>query len=233
MRNKSQAFTRLELLAVIVALSLLGAFALPLLASTRGDGDRAQCANNLRLVGRAIETWAMEHDGVPPWITYVSRGGTRPDGGFKAGNAWFEFTALSNELATPRILACPADTGVRVASEFSNAGSRGYMNTGMRGLATSYFINMDNLGRVPVMAVTGDRNLRSDGITACAQGVNNADRIDLLSGNPMLWTNAVHGLQGHFLRTDGSVAFTTSAPILANSQVLIDENGSAHLLRAR
>ena len=42
-------------------------------------------------------------------IGYVSRGGTRPDSGFKAGNAWFEFTALSNELVTPRILACPAD----------------------------------------------------------------------------------------------------------------------------
>lgn len=232
--KKTAAFTRLELAATLAVLALLGTLALPLLAATRADSDRGGCFNNLRLVGRAVEMWGGDHDGPPPWITYVSRGGTRPDpGGAKAGSAWFEFTALSNELVTPRILACPADTGVKVASEFSNHGTRGYMGTGQRALATSYTINMDNLGTVPVMAVTGDRNLRTDGITACAQGVSNADRIDLFSGNPVLWTNAVHGLQGHFLRTDGSVVFSGSAPLLADIFRLLDPNGSGHFLRAR
>jgi hypothetical protein len=92
---------------------------------------------------------------------------------------------------------------------------------------------MDNLGQVPWMAVTGDRNLRNDGITSCSQGVNNADRIDLTFGNPTLWTNAVHGVQGHFLRTDGGVALMTSGAILADYPRLIDDNGQVHLLRAR
>jgi len=233
MRHSTRAFTRIEFAALIAVLALLGVLALPLLAATRADSDRAGCFNNLRLLGRGITVWGDDRDGLPPWITYVSRGGTRPDVGVKAGSAWFEFTTLSNELVTPRLLACPADTGVKVASEFSNLGGRGYMATGMRSLATSYFINMDNLGRVPVMAVTGDRNLRTDGITTCAQGVNNADRINFNSGNTTVWTNAVHGLQGHLLRTDGSVALTVSATLIADFQRLLDDNGSAHLLRAR
>lgn len=235
MRHLTRAFTRLELAAVTAALALLGVLALPLLAATRADSERAGCFNNLRLLGRAITLWGEDRDGLPPWITLVSRGGTRPDlNGAKAGAAWFEFTTLSNELVTPRLLACPADTGVKVASEFSNVGGRGYMATGMRSLATSYVVNMDNLGNVPERAVAGDRNLRSDGVTQCAQGVNNADFINLAQGqNPVLWTNAVHGLQGHFVRTDGSVVFSGSALLLANPQRLLDDNGSVHLLRAR
>lgn len=227
------AFTRLELVVVLAVLALLGSLALPLLAGTRANSDRAGCFNNLRLVGRAVALWGDDRDNLPPWITLVSRGGTRPDSGFKTGNAWFEFTTLSNELTTPRLLACPADYGVRVATEFSTQVSRGYMATDMRSLATSYTINMDNLSRDPLMAVAGDRNVRTEGTTTCAQGVNNADRINLSSFNPVLWTNAVHGLQGHVVRTDGSVTFTDSATLLRNFQRLLDDNGSAHLLRAR
>ena len=234
MRSPEHAFTRIELAAVVAALALLGALALPLLAGTRAEGDRAGCFNNLRVFGRATEMWASDHDGLLPWLTLVSRGGTRPDaGGVKSGNAWFEFTTLSNELVTPRLLACPADTGVKVAADFSNVGGRGYLATGMRSLATSYFVNMDNFSRSPVMAVIGDRNVRTDGITSCSQGVNNADRINLLPPGPTFWTNAVHGSQGHLLRTDGSVTYTGSAAVLADYFRLLDDNGSAHLLRAR
>lgn len=231
--KKTAAFTRLELTAVLAALALLGVLVLPLLAATRADSDRAGCFNNLRLLGRAITVWGDDRDGLPPWITLVSRGGTRPDGGFKAGAAWFEFTTLSNELVTPRLLACPADAGVKVASEFSNHGTRGYMGTGQRALATSYFINMDNLGRSPLMVVTGDRNLRGQGITQCAQGVNNADLISLTPGNVVFWTNAVHGWQGHTLRTDGSVTFTDTKMLVENFPQRLDDNGSFHFLRAR
>lgn len=234
MRHPTRAFTRIEFVAVIAALALLGVLALPLLAATRADSDRASCFNNLRLLGRAITMWGDDRDGLPPWITLASRGGTRPDGGaLKAGNAWFEFTTFSNELVTPRLLACPADTGVKVASEFSNHGTRGYMGTGQRALATSYFINMDNLGTKPLMAVAGDRNLRSLGTTSCGQGVNNADFIQLNVPSPVFWTNAVHGWEGHALRTDGSVVFADSRMLLENFPQRLDDNGSFHFLRAR
>lgn len=92
---------------------------------------------------------------------------------------------------------------------------------------------MDNLGRSPLMVVTGDRNLRGQGITQCAQGVNNADLISLTPGNVVFWTNAVHGWQGHTLRTDGSVTFTDTKMLVENFPQRLDDNGSFHFLRAR
>ena len=232
--NSNAGFTRLELAAALAALVLLGLIALPLFAANRADSDRAGCFNNLRLVGRAVAMWGSERDDVPPWITFVSRGGTRPDnGGFKPGNAWLEFTVLSNELVTPRILACPADEGVKVAAEFSTAAPLGYLNSSMRAQATSYFINMDNLGQVPLMAVTGDRNLRTQGVTSCSQGVNNADSISLSFGNHVLWTNAVHGLNGNILRADGRVEFVGLAGLKTALHWGQDDNSNHHLLRAR
>lgn len=235
MRPSLHAFTRLELLASVAAAALVAAIALPALAGSRADGDRAACANNLRLFGRAVELWAANYDGLPPWLTLVSRGGTRPDGGvLKTGAAWQEYTVLSNELATPRILACPADDGVKVAAEFSAVGGRGYMATGMRSLATSYFLNTDNRYTFPTMALLGDRNVLSMGVSTCAQGFLNAEFRSLQGGTPPLWTNAVHGLQGHVSRTDGSVMFSDSSTLLQNGGApLLDDNGNFHHLRAR
>jgi type II secretory pathway pseudopilin PulG len=76
MRNQSRAFTRIELLAIIVMLSLLCAFALPLLATTRQDSERAACVSNLRQVGRATLLWAGDHADRVPWWTPTIEGGT-------------------------------------------------------------------------------------------------------------------------------------------------------------
>lgn len=225
------AFTRLELCAGLAAVALLGLLALPALASNRSRGDIAHCLNNLRLIGRAVEMFAGDHVGQPQWRTYTSDGGTRPITGTKPGAAWFEFTALSNELATPRILACPADTGVKVAAEFSNSGAGGYLSTGFRSAATSYLINLDNPFNSPLNPLAADRNWRTDGLANCGNGINNADAL-FRYGNSG-WTNGVHGLAGHVLRADGRVTLLDTAGSRAAVLPLIDDNGSAHLLRAR
>src|SRR5881394_1401220 len=193
-------------MAVVAALGFLGVIALPLFAVARAESDRASCFNNVRKIGRAVEMWAEEREGQPPWRTYVTRGGTRPDAGTKAGNAWFEFTALSNELVTPRILACPADDGVRVASEFTTVSSGGYMATGLRALATSYLISLDNSRAAPDFLLAGDRNIQMNGIRACVNGISNADAL-FDAYFPPGWTNAVHGQNGNILRADGRVEF--------------------------
>lgn len=234
MRPSLHAFTRLELLACVAAAALVAGIALPALAGSRAEGDRAACANNLRLFGRAVNIWGADHGELPPWLTYVSNGGNRPDGGGgRFTSAWQEYTALSNELATPRILACPADDGVKAAVEFSAVANRGYMATGMRALATSYWLNTDNLFSTPQMALVGDRNVRTLGSTQCGYGYLSVDYRSVNGGDPVFWTNAVHGVQGHVAQTDGSVAFTTSAALLNNWGALLDDNGSFHHLRAR
>jgi hypothetical protein len=210
---------------------LLGVLALPLFADTRADSDRASCFNNLRQIGRAVEMWADEREGQPPWRTYVARGGTRPDVGTKAGNAWFEFTALSNELVTPLILACPADDGVRVASEFTTVNSRGYMATGLRALATSYLISLDNSRAAPDFLLAGDRNIQMNGIQPCVNGIINADSLDVNFSSG--WTNAVHGPNGNILRADGRVEFVGLAGLRTALYWGQDDNANHHFLRAR
>lgn len=231
-KSGHRAFTRVELCACLAAGALLVALALPALADTQARGHIAQCFNNLRLVGRVVEMFASDHVGQPSWRTYTSDGGTRPITGTKAGAAWFEFTALSNELVTPRILACPADTGVKVAAEFSNNGAGGYMSTGFRSAATSYLINLDNTFNSPAMALAADRNWRTDGFANCGNGINNVDAHYYNFSNAG-WTNTVHGLAGHVLRADGSVSLLNTTEARKAFLPVGEDNGVAHLLRAR
>lgn len=221
-------------MACLAATGLVVSLAWTAFAEGRPSSDQAACFNNLRLVGRAVEMWAADHVDQPSWRTPTTLGGTKPVTGLKAGAAWFEFAAMSNELYTPRILACPADETVRVGAEFSTVPTRGYMATGMRGLATSYTVFLDNSYQVPASPVSSDRNIRTEGVTSCAQGVNNADYF-MPFGSLALWTNQVHGLKGHLLLTDGGVVMTDSesARVLFQQAMQYGENSVPHFLRAR
>jgi prepilin-type processing-associated H-X9-DG protein len=66
MRRTSRAFTRIELVAVVAALTALGVFALPLLAASRASSDRAACLNNLRQIMRAALEYADENNNALP-----------------------------------------------------------------------------------------------------------------------------------------------------------------------
>jgi hypothetical protein len=232
MRENACAFSRIELAATIVSLALLGIAVLPACASTKSRSRVAQCLNNLRLMGRAVQIWGSEHIDQPPWRTFVADGGTRPETGVKPGLAFYEYYFLSNELATPRILACPADDGVRIASDFG-AGIGGYRSAGYRGDATSYILNLHAISEIPGTMLFGDRNLRFDsyGITACNMNVTGVGSINPMS-NAAGWTNNVHGSFGNIVTIDGNVMETTSGEFRITIGTS-DDNGSAHLLRPR
>jgi hypothetical protein len=232
-----RAFTRAELCACLAAGALLVLLALPALATSQSRGHVAQCLNNLRQMGRAMQMFTGDHVGQPSWRTYTTDGGTRPNVGTKQAGAWFEYVALSNELATPRILACPADTGVKVASEFSNSGTGGYLSTGFRSLATSYFITLDPPSGFatmpPAWPVFGDRNVRFSGTESCAMGINTADRLTPSVLGNGAWSNAVHGIQGNVVKTDGSASETSNDRFRDLLGVNPSDDSSLHFLRAR
>jgi hypothetical protein len=156
------------------------------------------------------------------------RSGTRP------GNAWFEFAFLSNQLVTPRILACPSDVGVKRAIQFGGSTNGGYDALAFRGLATSYVIGMESVADMPHSWVSGDRNLTvQSGFGSCPSRVNNLSSIIIAGGGfANRWTNAVHGEFGHMLLMDGSVEFT-STPRLRILLDQGDDNGGVHFLRPR
>jgi hypothetical protein len=158
-------------------------------------------------------------------------GGTQANG--KAGNAWPEFTWLSNYLASPRILVCPADTQTKlIARNFSRDTNGGFASAGFRGNALSYFIGLDVSPISSSVWLSGDRNIKVDQTgVSCSSGVNNAAG---LSTRPVTsgWTNDVHGLQGNLLHYDGYVsqASTEQFRIELSSD---DDNGAIHLLMPR
>lgn len=232
MRRTPYAFTRFDLLALVSAFALITAVTAPVLAG-RGDIDRAVCANNLRLIGSAIQSLAMEHEQRVRWWTPVSEGGSYyvP----KAGNAWFEFYGLSNGLVRPAMFVCPADLAsdptVRPAKDFPEFGS-----APLRQNAVSYAINIHS-GRLPENQwMISDRNLRFDSLeTPCAlSGINNAFAVNAASNTSNLaWTNRVHGEAGNVLSFDGGVEFTSTARVRELMLRNEADGVSAHVIKAR
>lgn len=236
MNTDPTGFTRVELLSAIAALALLGLCAVPLLATTRADSERATCFNNLRQIGRAVRQWSGDHFEEPPWLTSASNGGTKPVSGMKAAAAWVEYVALSNELVTPRILACPSDAGVNVASEWGT-GPNGLIHPSLRASAISYGIGLHAYRELPRAFVAFERNLLlSSTSESCGPvAANGVARLTVREPNNNRWTNGVHGLAGHLLLNDGSVRFVNSAGLrsMTSEPGLDDSAGTVHLFRAR
>src|SRR5262245_37078935 len=114
-----QAFTRLEAAAVLAALGVLALLALPSLANQRERSTRVLCVNNLRLVGQAVQEWGTEHGGRMPLRTPWSNGAGEGTGGHPLReDLYFQWSWMSNELRTPKILACPSDTEKNPASNW-------------------------------------------------------------------------------------------------------------------
>jgi hypothetical protein len=222
------AFTRVEVVVTMGMLALISMIVAPTLASNSSTSDRAVCWNNLRLVGRGVQTWLGDHDGVQPWRARIVDGGTYP-GGLRAANAYYEYSWMSNELVTPKILACPADGGVKTALTWDQ------FRFGYQSSAQSYTLALDSQSASKNQWLASDRNLRFDtGFGNCSAGFVGVNGVYIWS-TTLQWTNgAVHGSAGHVLLYDGAVEFTSTARL--REIVLAPENddaGNTHILRAR
>jgi len=205
--------------------------------NARERAKRMVCLANLRELGNGFQRWAAEHEDRNPMHVPVAEGGVR--GHVLAPNVWFQYAALSNELASARILVCPSDTNImRVAKDFSANIDGGLMYPAYRNNAVSYFVGLHGFFYEPQSILAGDPNvLLNPQSTGCSYVALSGPvrALDPRSNPPAAWLGNVHGFEGNLLFNDGSAQETTSAQL---REILLrpwpdDVSPVAHIFTAR
>jgi prepilin-type N-terminal cleavage/methylation domain-containing protein len=128
LRNRSFAFTLIELLAVIAIIAILAALLLPALSRAKGSAQRIVCANNLRQIRLALDLYSSDHDGRMPPRELVT-------------NRWP--AQLQPSYTNVRLLLCPSDAEANQMLTATNlapdAAPRSYLMNGFQDALLAMF----------------------------------------------------------------------------------------------
>jgi prepilin-type processing-associated H-X9-DG protein len=180
----------------MVLVAVLAAIAFVLYAvfvpKGRPHNHGPSCVNNLKNIGLAYRIFSTDNNGLFPWAVSTNAGGTAeiPQ---DAANVWRQYAALSNELSSPKILACPQDSERRYASNFNCLA-----NTNL-----SYFLGLLADETQPDTILAGDRNLTINRAPV-APGL-----LRLRTNQHAGFSMGIHTNAGNILLGDGSVQMVT------------------------
>jgi len=247
---RAKGLTMVELLVILAIVLLLAAATMPTVISRpERPSQQLSCISNLKQVGLGWLLWVHDHESRDlPFRTPLTNEGTFGSSEPMRNNAWWQFSIISNELNSPKVLVCPADKNVglprRVATAWSaNDTNGGFLAPSYRHRATSYTIGLDATRPLdptewgpPDSILGSDRNILFNGGNGfCSAGLSGTQAIRVSGKNGLRapaaapWTNAIHGLRGNIACLDGGVHQTTSKELDALLD-LSDDNGSIHFL---
>ncbi len=191
--QRSRAFTALELVVIIGVLAVLSFMLLSTLANATNAMRRVDCANNLKQIALAYRVWGTDHFNQYPMAASVTNDdAVQPlsEGVPLPQLCYWNYLTLSNQLATPKLLHCPADAVRPMAIHF---------DTGFSKMNISYFANPDAAQSHPQTILSGDDNL-AFGREAVKSGV-----LELSTNTSIAWTKERHRRAGNIGLADGSV----------------------------
>ena len=228
-RNQNRAFTLIELLVVIAIIAILAAMLLPALAQAKRRARRIECVNNLKQVTLAFKVWAGDNNDRYPMAIGSTQLGAKEAIGRAATGAnqycqgvYSMFLVMSNELNTPRILFCPAETDLQRAQATTwttqnvPLGQVAYLND----YNVSYFVGVDANDTFPQMFLTGDHNMgtgtggnngNNPPVSWYGNGTKKNPYGNFVSFTPnnvpttLGWTDDIHQKQGNVALADASV----------------------------
>ena len=165
-RDRNEAFTLIELLVVIAIIGVLVGLLLPAVQAAREAARRAQCVNNLKQIGLALQNYHGIHQTLPPG--YVSN---FDGGGNDTGPGWgwaamllpqFEQTPIFNAInfslaiesqdnATGRLaninnFLCPSDSAATAYWAVHRDAATGAPVRNICQVAPSNYVGMYGLG---------------------------------------------------------------------------------------
>ncbi len=188
------AFTVIELLAVMLCLALFASLIFPEFIKPHKYRSRAYCQNYLKMIGLAFRTWEGDYGDRYPMSVSTNIGGSME---YLAGPGTFHhLSVMSNEINNTTIVVCPTDNR-------NPAASLGQMNNSN----LSYFVGLDADERFPSFVLSGDRNLVTNAIAV------NPGLAVIRSNQPVAWSKQIHKLAGNVLLADGSVQQTSTSTV--------------------
>jgi competence protein ComGC len=194
--QRTAALTLVEVLVVIATLAVFVLLIVPAIGTRNYRSKRMMCVSNLRQIGIAYTVWADDNGGKYPRQVSLTNGGAMEL--IATGNVVACFQVMSNQLPTPKILLCPADTKHMAATDFAS---------GLAGSNISYFVGLDAAPYQPQAILSGDDDLELGGIPV------KSGLLELSTDAPASWSAARHEVRGiemgNIGLADGSVLQTT------------------------
>ncbi len=204
-RNKEQAFTRKELLWVLIILSLLSVLAFAGIQRVKQHTRQFGCFGRLRSLSMGLKMFATDNGGMSPF------GATNSVAYQDSSNACKHFLALSNEIGSAKILICPEDVSRRQTMAYTFDASTNSLWQ-LQNLAVSYFVNVDASATNAGTVLMGDRNILLSG-----KALTNT-AVTVSASSQLQWTDALHRKKGNVVLADDSMLTLRASVSIGTNQ---------------